>query len=920
MHWLGLGHWLGQVSDRSPGGRGSERRRPAANKKQTLLLILAACFVGLGTVTLALVSPTPTLTEGHLLALVGGWGLGWGLGYAYLRQRLPDADPFIVPVVAMLTGWGLLLQARLAPAFLLRQVIWLLLSIGVLCLIATIPTLPRLLRRYRYTLLVIGLLQLGTTLIFGVNPSGQGQRLWLGALGVYFQPSEFLKLLLVIYLAAYLSERREIVQTHERQFSLWIFVLGPMLLMFGLALLLLGWQQDLGAAILFYLTFLAMLYLAWGRVLHVALGLFLFTPVAIAGYYLSARVALRLSIWLDPWAPGQADRAFQILQSLFALAAGGLLGQGLGQGNPTFIPVVHSDFVYAALIEEFGMLGAIGCIALLGLLVVRGLQISQRAESPFETLLAGGIAALLGIQSCVIIAGTTKLMPLTGITLPFLSYGGSSLLTTMMAMGLWLNLSAPQRPTLSLTINKNTAPPLRKTTGQLGQALLALLSMMALGTGYWAIIRSEDLRDYPTNPRHLLAEARIRRGRITDRDNTALADISIDEEGFVTRTYPVPEAAPVVGYTTYQYGNAGIESACDAVLRGDVRPDNTRPLRPPLEILRNELLQQPLAPSNITQGYTIRLTLDATLQALAQRLLKGKQGAILLVDAHTGDILTLGSAPIYEPAQVTEMWDTLRNDPHAPLLNRATQDLAQPGAALETVILATALQHGVLTTSSAATRTPIPIDTLIHVNGITLTCATTPQANTWEAALVSACPAPFVTLAQTLGIETLARRYADWGLTTAPALVLPTVASEWDMDDAADAIEAEATGQGNLLVTPLQMVGVAATLANYGERPPLHLLAEPTPGCQGHRPTEGVPLIPADIAQTLRDLWPHWGYDVIGHLGTALAGPERTITWFLGLGPRQAPRYAVVVMLESPDVPEDAAAIGQRLIREVIGP
>jgi peptidoglycan glycosyltransferase len=434
--------------------------------------------------------------------------------------------------------------------------------------------------------------------------------------------------------------------------------------------------------------------------------------------------------------------------------------------------------------------------------------------------------------------------------------------------------------------------------------------MMALGTGYWALIR-EDLRAYPTNPRYLMAEARIRRGRIVDRDSTALADIRIDDGGFVTRTYPIPEAAPVVGYATFQYGNAGIEETCAAVLRGDIKPDNTRPIRTPLAIVGDEWLQ-PTA-----QGYTVRLTVDAALQQTAQHLLVGRRGAILLVDARTGAILALGSAPIYDPAQVAEKWETLRDDPHAPLLNRATQDLAQPGAALETVILGTALQRDILDVPIATTRPPVQVDTPVRVNGVTLTCATTPEANTWAAALASACPAPFAALATTLGAENLAQSYAAWGLTAAPPLALPTVASAWEADDA-DGLS-EATGQGDLLVTPLQMMGVAATLANYGARPPLHLLAEPTPGCTGRRPTTTVSVISPDTAQALRDMWPDWGQEVAGHLSTALAGPGRTITWFLGVGPCQAPRYAVTVMLESPDVPEDAADIGQTLIHEAVG-
>jgi cell division protein FtsW len=162
-----------------------------------------------------------------------------------------------------------------------------------------------------------------------------------------------------------------------------------MVTMVGLALLLLGWQQDLGAALLFYLTFVAMLYLAWGKGWHVVVSLLLFIPIALAGYWLSTRVALRVSIWLDPWGPGQADRAFQILQSLYAFADGGLVGQGLGQGLPTLIPAVHTDFVYAALVEEFGLVGGVALLLLLGLFIYRGILLAQRASAadsgaPFE--------------------------------------------------------------------------------------------------------------------------------------------------------------------------------------------------------------------------------------------------------------------------------------------------------------------------------------------------------------------------------------------------------------------------------------------------------------------------------------------------------------------------------------------------------
>ena len=888
--------------------------RLSSTRLALLLLSIAALFVVTGACTLGL---TTTLSPFNLLVLVGGWCAAWGIGFYVLQKRMPQGDLLLLPPIALLTGWGLLLLARLASNFLMRQVLWLLVGVAVLCIVALIPTLPRTLRRYRYTLLICGLLLLSATLVFGVNPSGQGARLWLGfpigKIGFYFQPSELLKLLLVIYLAAYLGDRRSIPQARpstpvdtkmttflsgHRAYRWWPVVLGPMLLMVGLALILLAWQEDLGAALLFYLTFLAMLYLAWGQGTHVAAGLLIFVPVLIAGSFLSARVALRVSIWLDPWAPEQADRAFQILQSLFAFAAGGLFGEGLGLGRPTLIPAVHTDFVYAALVDEFGTIGAVAFLILLAFVIQRGLRLAQRSQSPFESLLAGGITALIGIQTWVIVAGNAKLIPITGVTLPFLSYGGSSLVTMMGAVGLLLNLSGPHPLPLSITLpsEESSLPPLWHTTGKLGLALMLLLSVAAAGTGNWSVLRADTLRDYPTNPHRILSELRVRRGRILDRRNTVLADIIIDEDGFVERTYPVPEAAPAVGYATLQYGTSEIEGTCDAVLKGEAHPH-------PWNAAWDRLLHRD------PQGQAVQLTLDARLQTEAAALLSEQQGAAVLVDAHTGEILVLASEPIYTPTTVAENWESLSKDPAAPLLNRATQGLAQPGAALESVLLSAALEQEL---------TPVaPFNKPIAVDGSTLTCRTAPTEETWQAALTSACPAPFAELGVTLGMQDLTALFEIWGLTTAPEIEIPTVAAGWAPEESSP--DQEAIGQGQLLVTPLQMVNVAATIGNKGERPPLHLLAETEQNCSAQPATESTPVIDADLAERLRATWPQWGGS-IGHLSTALAGEDRTLAWFLGLNSKDVPRYAVAVLLENPEQIEDAAVIGTRLLQQAVEP
>ncbi len=866
-----------------------------------LLVALPVCFVCLGAATLYLAAPLPSLTLPRLTALVLGWMAIWGATYALLRHKLPGADPFVLPIVSLLTGWGLLLLARMAPSFLPRQILWLGISCGALCVAALTPILPRLLRRYRYTLLVAGLLLLVATFFFGVNPSGYGQELWLGAFGMYFQPSELLKLLLVIYLASYLSDRRDLLQRQDGGKALWMAILGPMVTMVGLALLLLGWQQDLGAALLFYLTFVAMLYLAWGKGWHVVVALLLFVPIALAGYWLSSRVALRVSIWLDPWAPEQADRAFQILQSLYAFAAGGVAGQGLGQGLPTLIPAVHTDFVYAALVEEFGLVGGLAVLLLFGLLVYRGILLAQRASasgsgSPFESLLAGGIAALFAIQTWVIMGGNAKLIPITGVTLPFLSYGGSSLLTVFIATGLLLNISAPHPEPITLTLVP-ASMPLRQTAGRLGKALLFLLASIALITGVWTVLRADELRDYFTNPRRILAESRIQRGRIVDRNGVTLAGITVDDRGYVTRTYNVPEAAPVIGYNTLQYGVSGIEATCDSRLRGNIG-------RTPWQDFRMELLHQPPV------GRDVRLTLDARLQQTAQNLLAGYEGAAVLVDTRTGEILALASTPTYNPATVEADWADLFAAPDAPLLNRATQSLAQPGAVLQTVVLAAALRAGELPEPS------LPLSAFVDVNGERLTCAQTPLASTWQAALNAGCPAPFAALGSHLGTAQLAESFASWGLTDAPSLEIPTVAAPWEATSA-DPIR-EAIGQGDLLVTPLHMVSVAAIVGNGGVRTPLRLLSAPLSGCVSPTASTNKVTTPA-VAARILDLWPRYG-NAVGHLGEALAGPNRTQTWFIGLNSAQVSRYAVAVLIENASDRQIPVRIGQQLLNQAVNP
>jgi cell division protein FtsW (lipid II flippase) len=309
-----------------------------------------------------------------------------------------------------------------------------------------------LLRRYKYTFAIIGILLVAATLVFGSDAgSGSGVKLWFNFGFFQFQPSELLKVLLVIFLAGYLDDKRELLVRGWRIGPISLpplQYLFPLLLLWALALVLFVVQRDLGSALLFFGIFLAMLYVASGKPFYVVGGLLLF---AGASYLLNnvlasqfTHVQERVSIWLNPWPLGNVE-GYQIVQSLFALASGGVLGKGIGFGAPGYIPAVPTDMIISAIGEELGLAGTLAVIALFMLLVYRGFHIAFGARSGYEQLLAVGLTTVLGLQAIIIMGGAIKMIPLTGVTLPFISYGGSSLITNFVIVGLLLRISSLRR-------------------------------------------------------------------------------------------------------------------------------------------------------------------------------------------------------------------------------------------------------------------------------------------------------------------------------------------------------------------------------------------------------------------------------------------------------------------------------------------
>jgi cell division protein FtsW (lipid II flippase) len=356
-------------------------------------------------------------------------------------------DQLLLPIALGLTGIGLVLVERLAPdALLVQQLTWTIVAAGAFVGTILIPRDLTALSRFKYTWAILGIVLLLSPLLPVIGREINGARIWIQVGPANFQPAEAVKIVMVVFFAAYLQEHRELLATAQRRIGPLPVppapYLIPIVLMWAMAMGVMVLQKDLGATLLFFGIFLAMLYLATGRALYSLVGLVMLVAGGAVAAQVFAHVNVRIVSWLEPFAEElRFDAGYQLVQGLFAFANGGLIGAGLGAGMPERIPVVWSDFVFAAFAEEVGFVGALGLLALYLVFVFRGMAIALRAPTPFLQLLAAGLSFIVAFQTLVIVGGNAKLIPLTGVTLPFLSYGGSSLVTNFVIVALLLRVS-----------------------------------------------------------------------------------------------------------------------------------------------------------------------------------------------------------------------------------------------------------------------------------------------------------------------------------------------------------------------------------------------------------------------------------------------------------------------------------------------
>ncbi len=926
-----------------------------------LLLLIAAAF------PVTLLYAMYVVTTGAALSfqtLAVPLGLFAAFAAAHIGVRIfaPGADPAILPVVFTLSGIGITFVTRLQPDASLGQVIFLFL--GVALMVGTLAVVKNLevIKRYKYVLGIAGIILLVLPMFIGTEI--YGSKLWIKIGGFQFQPGEFAKVLIVLFLAGYLAENRELLSISNRTVLGIKFprlrLLYPLFIVWGVCLLVVAFERDLGSALLFYTIFLIMLYVATGRVSYVIIGLALLAIGAFGMYQIMSHVQVRVAIWLDPFSDAQ-NLGYQIVQSLFSLADGGLAGVGIGKGMADIIPVVASDMIFAAIGEEMGLLGGSAVLLLFMLFAVRGLTTAARAKSDLAAFSAAGLTAAISFQAFTIVGGVTKLIPLTGVTLPFMSQGGSSLLASFVIVALLLRAGdeATGRSTEIANTSTDLATAGYRTTvrgshmrrpaldtpesGLLGRVALAnrltrtvflftaLFAVLIGNITYIQVIKASEYQDMPSN-NHTINKARfIKRGSIITADGLTLAESIQQADGTYARSYPNGNlAAHVVGYYSQQYGTMGIENTQNDTLTGSKDYSSWQNA---LNSLAG--ISEP--------GNSVQLTIDSRIQRAAEQALAGRVGAIVALDPRSGAVLAWASAPTFDNANIQAAIEAANASGGADtsMYDRATLALYTPGSTFKVLTLASALENGLATldtTYDSPGRMEIGGADIVSIGErghgkISLAKAFALSSNT-----------VFGQVADGLGAEKLVATARAFGYgqqlgldftTAASVMPNPEEMTEWEL---AWAGAGQPVGQGHTpgpQATVMQNALMAATIANNGIAMNPYVVSQilapdgtVLKTTRGHSLGQAVGSGTAEqVKQAMLDVVQNGtgsaaaiaGVKVAGKTGTAETNNANANSTFVGFAPYDTPTVAIAVVIEqNAKGEESAAAVGGQVLRAAL--
>jgi peptidoglycan glycosyltransferase len=809
------------------------------------------------------------------------------MALAIVRRRW---DPVLLSPVWVLCALGIAATARVRPDAVPWQLLWVVVGWFAFVVTASIEPLLDWLRVYRWVWLALAIVLVLATFFVGVDPTGQGARLWLGAGRIVFQPAEILRVALVVFLAAAFSEgaprdtAASAADSPPASHARAALAFGVVAVSAALVMV----QGDFGPALIFVGSFLGLLYIATGRPSHVLLGSVAFAIPAVMAFVASDRIQTRVSAWLDPWADPQGV-GYQSLQAIGGLAFGGIAGAGPGYGHPGLIPAAHTDYALAVVGEEWGLLVTLPVVLLYTFIVVRALAHAQTAPARFAQLLGAGLALSIGVQVIVVLGGVLRLIPLTGITSPFLSYGGSSMVMSWAMLGLLVRAA---ELTDAAPAPRMLALPYR--VRHVGLALMVGFATLTLGLGWWHVVRANALvaDSAVSSERMRLEAARVTRGRLLDRDGAVLAETVVEPAGTRRRVYHQPGAVHIVGFDSPDVGTAGAEAIADDVLMG-------RGERGPERIVQDVLHED-------RAGEDVRLTIDVELQRIAEQAMAGAVGAAVALDPRSGDILALVSNPTFPAVFTQEQWEALRGDARSPLLNRATQGLYPPGSTFKTVTLAAAVEQGLARADGPATCPPS-----IVVDGIPIASNNEPpgrRTRTVADALAFSCNTFFARLGMELGEGRLTAMAEALGLATSVPFALPTSEGALSESDgflaAPSGLAVTAFGQGELQVTPLHLALVAAAFANDGVVPEPRLLLDAEPATWRRAMSPGTArAVAAMMEHAVQSGWASTaaipGVRVAAKTGSAEVAPgANSHALFIAFAPVEDPRIAVAVVKE----------------------
>lgn len=669
----------------------------------------------------------------------------------------PGADQVILPIVFVLSGIGITFVSRLAPTLAINQVIWLLVAVAAMVVtLLLVQNLDRL-AHYQYTIGAIGIILILLPMLIGTEQGGS--KLWLSIGGLSFQPGELAKIAIVLFLASYLAANRELLSISAHQIGPFKFprlrMLLPVFIMWGLSLLIVIFERDLGSALLFFVVFVVMLYVTTGRWGYVIVSIILLGIGGIVCYHFFGHVRVRFDTWIDPFADAQGG-GMQIVQSLYSLADGGLFGQGIGRGLPKLIPVVESDFIFSAIGEEMGLLGASAVLLLYMLFAIRGFATAARAKSDMAAFTAVGLTTSICFQAFLIVAGVTRLMPLTGVTLPFMSQGGSSLLASFIIVGLLLRCGDQATGHTSQMVGsgidassaelqeskKNTEDPSSLDAA----TIYGAEQQAAQHTFFSRLHKTKPQRTHA--PRHS-AQSKLSYGLKTP-ESGVLGRVALSKRLVVLVTFFTVLFFALIANLTYiqivkadEYqsmpNNNHVIYRSSTVPRGSIvtsdgvtlaeslkNADGTYSRSYPqgnlaahtvgylstqygasgIEASQNNALTGRsdhstwMAALNSLAGVpqpgnSVVLTLNSKIQKACENALKGYTGAIVVLNPATGAVLASASSPTYSESELQSIMSG-QSQKQGVLINRATSSLYAPGSTFKVVTLAAGLDTGLV--------------------------------------------------------------------------------------------------------------------------------------------------------------------------------------------------------------------------------